>query len=318
MADRTSAGSFPYKPELSSEALSASHLFTVAILSADTTPWAREADGLQHRQLSMRIRLLEVFKGTLDTLPNDTFAVRVEQLRESRYAVSGYGGIWSHVDPVAGQRYLVVSNAPNVTSPVALLREDALQQLLDASYASDVRFDLEAEQVYQDTLAEADTEDTELSAARRLLHLTFERRAMVRDVVARYVWDYVEPAFVRAPEQLLPDILALISAGDATLELRRSLIADLYDTVVLYDLGREVVDPLVKALLVLLLQPSASPLRHTLIEVQLYNLIVGDEQPSAAADTLVPDPAERERLRAAVRGAEADADTSEALVAWLA
>jgi hypothetical protein len=310
-----SPASFPYKPQQSSETLSASHLFTIEIVSVDFSEWARHADGLLHRQLSMRIKLLEAFKGVLDLLPNDTFEVRVEQLQESQYVIGDYGDIWSLISPAVGDRYLVVSNAPTITSPAALLQEGALQQLLDASYISDVQFGLEAEQLYEDTLGEAETEDAELAAARRLLRLTFEKRAVVRDVVARYVWDYVEPVFVRAPDQLLSDILALISAEDASLDLRRSLIANMYDAIVLYDLGPEVVQPVMKTLLALLVQPSAQPLRQTLIDVQLYNLIFSRGQASASADVLLPDRAERDQLRNVV--GEADADASEALGDWL-
>jgi hypothetical protein len=304
----------PYRPELSSETLSASHLFTIEILSVDAAPWRAESDGLDHRRLTMEVKLLDVFKGTLHLRPGETFRVDVEQRREGEYTVSDYHGLWSHIEPEVGQRYLVVANGI-VTSPAALMQEGAAQQLLDAAYASDVRFDLEAEQVFQDALAESQDEDPELNAAHRLLMLAVERRAVSRDVVARYVWDYVEPVFLRTPEQVLPEILSLITAADANLELRRSLIADLYDAVLLNEMGPSVVSDVIRAFFSLLLQESARPLYQTLVDVQLYNLIVEGDEPTASADSVFPARAQRDRYAAVLRGL--DSDSADVLVAWL-
>lgn len=304
----------PYRPELSSETLSASHLFTIEILSVNAMPWRRESDGLEHRRLGMQVKLVEVFKGTLHVYPDETFHVDVEQRRESEYTVSDFHGLWSHVEPAAGQRYIVVADGP-VASPAALMQEGAARQLLDATYDSDVRFDLEAEQVFQDALAESQEDNPELNAAHRLLKLTFDRRAESRDVVARYVWDYVEPVFLRTPQALLPEILSVITADDANLELRRSLIDDLYDAVLLHEMGPTVASDVIRAFFSLLLQQSARPLYQTLVDVQLHNLIFDGEEPGASADSIIPEQTLRDLYESVLRGL--DSDSADVLVAWL-
>ena len=72
----------PYLPESESEALSSTHLFSVEVVSVEASPWAAQADGLEHRYLDLVVRLLESLKGTLAVGQGETFPVRVEQRRE--------------------------------------------------------------------------------------------------------------------------------------------------------------------------------------------------------------------------------------------
>ncbi|MFI5382413.1 MAG: hypothetical protein ACHRHE_24210, partial [Tepidisphaerales bacterium] len=85
----------PHEPESSSELLAATHLFTVEILQQSATPWAGAADNLQHRTLSLKLRLLELFKGNVQLKPGDAFDLNVAQRREDALTVSDYHGFWS-------------------------------------------------------------------------------------------------------------------------------------------------------------------------------------------------------------------------------
>src|SRR4030095_8117540 len=150
---------------------------------------------------------------------------------------------------------------------------------------------------------------------RSLIKFTFDRRTVTKDVLARYLWDYVEPVFIQAPEELLPDILSLITAPDATVELRGSLIADLYQCILLLEPNSELSGGVIRAFFSLLFQPSAKALHHSLLDVQLYNLIFRDEQPRFTAASIFPNPAVRERLRVTSR--QFDSDRAEEILNWL-
>jgi len=304
----------PYLPESESEALSSTHLFSVEVVSVEASPWAAQADGLEHRYLDLVVRLLESLKGTLAVGQGETFPVRVEQRRENAYSVSDYHGLWSHIEPQADQRLLIVAEA-QTTSPAALMQEGACERILDAGYASDIRYDQEAEQLFRESLSEADQANPELSAVQTLLKFTLDRRAATRDLMARYVWDYVEPVFLRDPEQVLPFILPLILAEDATVELRRSLVADLYDAVLLLDARPDISQQVLLAFFSLLFQASASPFYHSLVGAQLYNLIFRNDEPKFRAAALFPNPADRSLLKARLR--EFESDRTQELVNWL-
>lgn len=309
-----SNAALPYLPELESEALSSTHLFSVEVVSVQPGPWVEQADGLEHRYLDLVVRLLESLKGALAVRQNETFPVRVEQRRESEFSVGDYHGLWSHIEPQPGQRLLIVSEA-QMTSPSALMQEGACQRILNADYTADVHFDQEAEELFRQSLNEADQPDPELSAVQSLLRFTFDRRATTRDVMARYLWDYVEPVFLRQPDEVLPYVLPLILAEDATPELRRELASDLYSAVLLLDARPDITQQVILAFLSLLFQPSASPLYASLVGAQLYNLIFRNDEPQFQAPALLPNTADRDTLKGKL--GEFESDRAQELVSWL-
>jgi hypothetical protein len=133
--------------------------------------------------------------------------------------------------------------------------------------------------------------------------------------MARYIWEYAEPVFLRAPEQVLPFILPLILAEDATVELRRSLVSDLFDAVLQLEGRPDVYGQVILALFSLLFQPSASAFHHSLVGAQLYNLVFREDEPQFIAATLVPNPDDRALLRAKLD--ELDSDRALLLRDWL-
>lgn len=306
----------PREPDSAAELLSATHLFVVDIISLQATDWAFEEDGLEHRRLQMQLRLEQLFKGTIALDPGKTFTLEVEQRRESAFEVSDYHGLWSHVEPVpaVGVRYLVIARA-ELTSPAELMQEGPCQRLLDVGSASDVELALGAEKRYDKVLAEKGKEYPELDAARALLKFAADERVQAKDLFADYFWARVEPVFLQKAEDLLPHVLGLIMAADATIGLRRSLLYNLYQAVLLLEPAPDLVATMIKALFSLLIQEEASQLHSLLIEVQLYNLIFRQEQPQFDVAMILPNQADRDQILTVLSGF--DSDRSQALMAWL-
>jgi hypothetical protein len=310
---KSSFTDLPYEPESASELLSSTHLFETEILSLDATPFVVGDDALEHRRLLMELRLLKLFKGTLDIRPNQTFHLEVEQCRESEFFVTDYHGIWSHLEPDVHIRYIVVAST-ELTSPALLMQEGSLQKLLDISYESDVRLGLEAEQIYQTKLAEA-KENSLLIAAGALLKLTQDNQTTAKDVFGRYLWARVGTVFLDTPQRLLPDLLQLILAEDATIELRRSLVQDLYAAILLLEPNLDILRAVLGAFFALLRQESARPLYDTLVDAQIYNLVFEEGKPRFGARMVIPNSSERNALKAIV--SRFGSDRAQRLAGWL-
>lgn len=304
--------SLPYEPNSSSELLSANHLFTVEILRLESSPWSFGADELERRSLQMDLRLLEVFKGDLDIEENESFQLEVEQRRESEFIRSDYYGLWSHIEPAAGTRYLVVANG-TATSPAELMQEEYCEQLLDEELSTDVRAAVEAEEKYINAIQKNGEVETE--AARMLLKLAFEYRNQRKDVFARYIWARVRPTFVEDQKSLLPETLEIIAARDGTIELRGSFISDLYATVLFVKPSSDVSREVLRTFFAVLLQEESAPLHYRLVEVQIYNLVFRPEKKPFAVESILPDSAERERVKAVIT--KFHTDRAREIIAWL-
>src|SRR6185295_2593467 len=99
----------PYEPGSSAELLNSTHVFTVEILALAATPFVAGDDDLEHRVLSLELRLIKIFKGKLDVDEGQTFTLKVLQHRESELFVTEFHGLWSHLEVEAGVRYVVIA-----------------------------------------------------------------------------------------------------------------------------------------------------------------------------------------------------------------
>lgn len=307
----------PHEPGSPAELLSATHLFTAEILTLKATPWSGGADGLEHRQVDMRLRLQEVYKGQVSLKPNETFPLLVEQRRESEFIETDYHGLWSHAGPAPGVRYLVVADAA-VTSPSELMQEGPCQKLLPAEYESDVRHARQAETLFKEAARnKQEGLDRDLAAARSLLNFTQARRTASKDLFARYLWARVGPAFLQSAERLLTEVTDIITAESATLELRMALIHDLYEAVLLLEPNPDLSRRVIKAFFSVLLQGGASSRLHQgLIEVQLYNLIFHEGKAKFARRAIYPEnAAELNELRSVLT--RLDSERARQLSGWL-
>ncbi|MCA1567702.1 MAG: hypothetical protein LC803_19065 [Acidobacteria bacterium] len=296
------ADGLPLEPDSVSELLFATHLFTVEIISLTATPWAVEADDLQHRRLGIVLRLLALHKGKLNLQPSQTFPLEVEQRRESEFFNHDFHGLWSHVtpQPEVGVRYVVISRAAT-DSPAALMQEGACVRLLVPAYESDILLALEAERLYREIFAAANYEsnnETEyepkhepptIAAARALLNFTRERVAGCRDIYALYFWARIQPALLANTELLLPGVLTLASSSNAKNSFRQTTVALIYDAALDFEPDSPPYRIVLATFVALLLQPEASLLHEMLVEVQLYNLIFQDQRPRFNSGAMIPD-----------------------------
>lgn len=306
----------PVEPGSRSEVLSATHLFTVEVEAVTATPWAVAPSGLEQRSLTLRLRLLDVLKGALREKKGEVFEAVVGQERESELVESDYHGLWSHTSPEPKKRYLVVAESAE-SRGAALVQDGPTKRLLAGELAGDVRFAQEGESLYQEQLREAGGTTGELAAARALLDHADASRGLARDVFARYVWARVAPVFLGSKDRPLVELLDLVTADDATLPLRAELCDGLYEATLALEPNPELSRKVVRALLTVLLEDEAKPLRHRLVNAQLHSLVLDPEgRPKVSAEDAVKSPGDRAKLGAIL--AELRTPRATALGAWLA
>jgi len=294
----------PYEPGSSAEVLSATRIFTVEVLQVSPGAWAREPGGLEHRQLLMKLRLLEALKGPLRIPPGSVFDLDVPQNREGGSIVADAPGFWSHAKVSSGQSYLVMSQGGG-NNPAELMQDPAIAEFLTAAVAGDVKEAAAAEAQFGSLLREtADSSNPRRSgrrsAALDLLNFTYARRQTPRGFFGQYLWARIQPVYTQFEADLAPAALRIVEAEDTNLELRAALLYPIYDMVLA--LGRpQRITAFLRAALALLLQPSAKPLWDRLIQVPIYNLAVAGTE-RLSAEEVVPSAAGRARIAQVLAG----------------
>lgn len=304
----------PYEQDSTSEILSSTHLFLVEVVSIEEMPWSGGPDGLEHRGLGMDMKLLEVYKGTLDLEPDGVFHLEVEQRRESEFVESDYHGLWSHIEPAVGVQYLVFAIA-QTQSPADCMQEDTCQRLYDGERTPEIRLAVEAERVFRDTYENQALEDPELTAMIALIRFGQEHRVTGRDIFGRYLWARVSARFIQDEEHLFPEIQALIAASDAQIDLRTSLIYDTYDAVLFEKSNSEIYIKMLRTFFSLLLQAESEQLHEDLVNIYIYDLAVPAEGRKPRVDRVLPDGEERDRIEIVL--SKFDTDRAREVLAWL-
>jgi hypothetical protein len=314
--------SLPHEPASTSELLSATHLFTVTLDSVKPTPWKLEADGLEHRRLSISAKLLQIFKGALAQPPGATFSVDLAQRRESEGSVSDYMGLWSHARPEPDVRvsYLLVSRAATgaPADAAALMQEGACKAVLPASRSADVTAAQQGERVYEEARREqraAQRPEPEAAAARALLAFARQHAAALGEPFARYVWARVQPSVVGAKARPLDELLAAATAPGSGFALRFEIVAGLDRVVSALAGDPEVVRRIARAHAALLADDTVRQIHPRLVDVSLYNLIFAGDARRFPAREVFPDASERARL-AKLLGAFSS-DRARKLASWL-
>jgi len=304
----------PYEPDSASELLAATHLFTVEITGLAATLWLRGADGLEHRLLTISARLLDLLKGHLDVEPLAAFELTVGQQRESEFIETDYHGLWSHAEPVIGLKYLVIA-AGDSTDPAFLMQEESCHRLADETYSEDVQLALKGEKRFQAAQRKRSAGSAYRSASAALLSFGVDQRQVARDLFARYLWSHISAAVLDV-SKLRDQLLELVAAADAALDLRTSLIADLYEAVLMRDDDADLLRAVLRKLFSVLQQPQAGPFVGRLVDLQLYNLVFHHPAaPGSAADVL-PDAGERAAVLAQLEGMPSE--RAQQLRAWIA
>jgi hypothetical protein len=304
----------PREHDSPSEILAASHLFTAQVLDASPTPWARGDDGLEHREMRMKLRLLERFKGPLRAKPGEDFDLTVPQRRENASAISDYHGFWSHIDIEKGTKWLVISRGEG-SDPASLMREPAIMAIMDASYAVDVAGAITAEERFGASFKPGADFPQRRMAAVGLLRLARDKESEYRGLFGRYVWARCAPIYAEVEKAISVSALQVIAAKEANPELRQAFIAGMYDQVLSLGPTRDRRIELGGALLRLLEQPEAATLVDWLAQVPIYNLVLGPEAPVMEPTQFVSDPAARGRIAHVLAGLHSQ--RAKQLQAWL-
>jgi hypothetical protein len=309
--ETSSAYGLPVEPDSSSEILSATHIFTVQIESLSAASWTTTPDTLQQRRLNMKARLLEIFKGSMENRSDESFNLDVMQLRESPFLVTDYHGLWSHTDVAQGSRFLIFARAEASRSASRLMQEDTVLRMATADNASDVRLAIQAEESIRRESARQDA--TELDRSLAVLKFAVSHRSDGGDIFARYLWSRIEQSFLKSPDRLLPEVLSIVNAQDSALNMRSSLLNDLYSDSLSLEDNTELRRRVVTGLLPLLTQPEARPMLPKLVNIVLFNLIFRSPQPKS--DEVLPDAAERRRLATILNGM--DLEEAHNIARWL-
>lgn len=306
----------PHEPGSSSEILAATHVFLVEVEAMTASPWAVEADGLEHRNLNLTLRLVDLYKGNLDVEKGKTFPATVPQARESEFVVSDYHGIWSHESPEPKTRYLVVAEG-QTRAPAALLTEETVKRLLPGDRAGDLPLAIAAEAAFVAGKKSGTGDAAELAAARALLEHADDVRAKAQDVYGRYLVARLRPVFLSSNDRPVTPLLDLVTDDDATLPLRTELSDGLYELTLALEPNPDLSRKVVRGLLTLLLDDAAKSLRPRLVNAQLHSLVFDPEDhPKLRGDDVVKSASEREKLTKIL--GEVRSDRANKLAAWLA
>jgi hypothetical protein len=301
----------PHETGSASEVLAASHLFTVEVLKVEGTAWMGGADGLEHRNLDMELRLLDVQKGAIQRPPK-AFTLRVEQRRDDELLELSFHGLWSHVAPEVGTRYLVAAEGKS-TDPAELMKEGTCQRLLNASLAVDVRLAIEAEQLWQK--AHGPDAAAQMKAAKALLEFGLRNRASGHDLLGRYLWVRVMGVFNETEGRLVGEVVQILRAPDTTIELRSSLAAELYAAALLLEPSTEAYRSTAGAFMSMLQQKESTPLHSQIAEVYLYGMVFDAEDNAVLKSESVGDAGSRAGANAVV--SKLTSDRSKRLSTWL-
>ena len=310
-----SAESLPHEPKSSAELLSATHLFTVETLDLSAGTWARGADELEHRGVSLKFRLLERFKGELKIGSGDSFEVQVGQRRENALTVSDFHGFWSHALPVKGARYLVMAEGAG-NDPALLMQEASIKALVDAGLATDVKAAIVAEHQFGAALLPQADPVGRRVAALGLLKLAQEKRSAYGGLFGRYLWARIAPVYALNEGVLTSPTLEIVQAKDATRDLREALIYGLYDETLSLGTTPERTLGLLRPRVGLTLQPEAVPLLDRLLQVPIYNLVFQPGMAPVSPASVMPDAASRVAAAAVV--ARYKSERARRVAQWLA
>ena len=159
--------------------------------------WAsKPGSELLKRDVAMTVTIEEVLKGAVQQQQHKPFSMTVVQRGTGSFRVMDYYGLWSHVDPAPGSRFLAFCAGAS-SDAAALLSGDACEQLADPAHA------------LQDTKAALELEGKGATPD-RILAEACARAGERRNYFARYVWARVETEALRRLETF-DKVLGMVS-----------------------------------------------------------------------------------------------------------
>lgn len=286
---RSAPSGLPHEPDSSSDILKATHIFTIVIGSVNAEPWSIGKDGLEHRVLVINTNLADLYKGSFSIMRGEQFRFQVRQSREPGGVVSDYHGLWSHLNPQTGNRYLVIAGGDQM-NPAALVVEPLCQSILDADRAFDVSLAIEIENRLRVNPPKPDDEEAQIVRFTNLLEFVMKEGSAAQRLFAQYLWVRVQPFVEAFPKRAWPRIIRFMETGGMNLRFRQEFIDRVYREVLDLDAPMELRRLLLSCVFNILLQPGSKPLQSSLIDVYAYNLIFRPGEAAAPVQSRLLDP----------------------------
>lgn len=312
-------GPLPVEPGSNAELLSATHLFTIEIVTAATSAWVPGNDGLQHRTLKIEARLSAILKGTFAVPAGQSFQASLDQKQESDLFENDYHGLWSHVapPPAPGVQYFVVTEtkAQGPQDPARLLQEDVCKRVGPPAEASDVALAQQGEAGFRSVLSRGG-DGARDEASRALLGFAGTHAASARGPFGRYVLERIT-ASLESSREVREELVSLLARPDATPDLRLEAIGAVETEVAETSVDRDFLVGAARALAGLLMEPRAASAHQRIATASLFSAVFPEEGAPARlkpAD-VVPDPAQRPKIAAALRAV--NHPHAAALATWL-
>ena len=289
----------PTEPQAQSEILTAEHLFAVEVRRADYSDWRRREDGQAERTIELEFALGENLKGRLDMAEGTTFKLTAAQVHQDTLTEGDDPSIWTHVEPKAGERYLVAARSP-LQSPPELIKDGVCIGLFPAGCIEETRLAQQGENIYRKALGKGDEPKARKAAADALIAFTQEHSAECGEFYGTYFWDRVGATFLELEGVGLESLYTLMADPKLDWKFKGLLAGQIADGTTLFEPKPEVLAQIARALVTILTQESAAKLHARLIYIPLYQVVLKDDQPRLKSGDVFKSDAFKNAVKAAL------------------
>jgi hypothetical protein len=287
--DSSPVWALPVDPTSPSSMVSATHLVLFRLDSLQTGASTVASDGSISRDLILRVRVEDIFKGRLHETKGSVAALTIHQ-----EGLSPIGeGPPPTLDPdslISGTSYLLDAVGPADATLADVFAEGSARGVYSADHALDARLAQSAEQRF------AQLESDERATIEQLLATAEARRAELHDLFGAYLWLRLTPQLETDRDATMGRLLDLALNEESQSSFVIALLAE-FDTFAL-DLEDEpeVLHHLARTYVASLGQPLPAPVAEYITTQNLYNIVFDEDDqprvsvsmfgitPSAAAD----------------------------------
>lgn len=297
-----------------SPALRASHILHIAIDAVTPGGWTPRPEGGVTRQVTLKVTVKEVLKGSAAPPAGGRVTTEVSQLATGTGRIAGMGGAWSHIALEPGSEWVVYCESDD-DRVAEMLKDPACRLVLPADTAlAGARL---ATQTATARFAAAGPGAPDAGLATAVAQAAAIAPSL-DGVTAQHLWVAWGDAAMADPANL-DLVLGLIERPDLSNEARATLLNEVYSRMIASPaIAPQLIEHLTRTLFRLLDLPQAASLHDPIVDIYLPNLLGlgGDGARRAAVDVFADRPAERGQAEAALRR-RPDSTGSVALQAWL-
>lgn len=287
--DLSSVWSLPIDPSSPSSMVSATHLILFSLDSLQKGANAIAPDGSTSNDLTLRIRIEDIFKGHLHETKDSVTTISIRQ--EGLSPISEGPPLVIDSDSlIRGTSYLLNAVGPADAKLVDLFSEGSARGIYPVEYALDARLAQSAEQRFMH-------ENSDKAHTLELLLSTAEtHRSELHDMFGEYLWLRITPWLATNRDSTMERLLNIALNNESQWSFVITLLAE-FDTLTL-DLENdpEVLQNLAQRYVVSLSQPLPPRVTEFIATENLYNIVFDEDDkptgsfnafgisPSAAAD----------------------------------